>query len=385
MNSRPLLRTLPTITIPLAALALLACASDTQPAPATGGAMPTAGAVASGGSPVTGGATIQSGGTTVITGGVSSGGNTVATGGVQTGGLNSATGGISTGGSTLPAGGTTIATGGVRTGGTVVPGNCGSATLTLNPHPFGCKFAWGGAEDQLGSLTNTNHLQFASTWVDSGISASGKFTTCNACNWITGKVAPTNLIPVYYAYIIGFLAHSNGIVDGNQTGGKKLTTDGGALVKANRQAIVDAYGWYAKESFKVWPSKPLIWLLEGDFVQLVDAGQSQPLTYAELSSLVVDITCAIKSNMPNAVVAIDHSAWNSNDVSTKFWDAMKPANYDLVWTTGVGNNQGFLNADGNASKYNATTAKYSWLNSYTGKSTQVEANCRCLVLVSEPN
>jgi hypothetical protein len=223
-------------------------------------------------------------------------------------------------------------------------------------------------------MTNVGHLQFASTWVDSTISAAGKYTTCNACKWLTSKIAPTNLIPAYYAYIIGFLAHANGIVDGNQTGGKKLTTDGGALVKANRQAIVDAYAWYAKETYKVWPSKPLVWLLEGDFVQLVDAGQSQPLSYAELSKLVVDITCAIKANMPNAVVAIDHSSWNPNDVSTKFWDAMKPANYDLVWTTGVGNNKGFLNADGNASAYNATTAKYSWLHSYTGTNILVDTS-----------
>jgi hypothetical protein len=226
----------------------------------------------------------------------------------------------------------------------------------------------------MGSPSSATYLQFASTWVDSSISAAGKYTTCNACKWLSNSIKNTNLTPAYYAYIIGFLAHANGIVDGNQTGGKKLTTDGGALVKANRQAIVDAYGWYAKETYKVWPSKPLVWLLEGDFVQLVDAGQSSPLSYAELSSLVVDITCAIKVGMPNAVVAIDHSTWNADDVSKKFWDAMKPANYDLVWTTGVGNNNGFMNADGKASTYNGATAKYSWLKSTTGKPIIVDTS-----------
>jgi hypothetical protein len=315
------------------------------------------------------------------------GGSISATGGKQTGGNANSTGGASaaSGGSTAKGGasaatggkasngGTSAATGGKSSSGTAPnPGACGSTTLV--PYPFGCKFAWGAAEDKMGTPSSATYLQFASTWVDSTISAAGKYTTCNACTWLTDSIKSTNLIPAYYAYIIGFLGHANGIVDGNQTGGKKLTTDGAALVKANRQAIVDAYGWYAKETYKVWPSKPLVWLLEGDFVQLVDSGQSSPLSYAELSSLVVDITCAIKSGMPNAVVAIDHSSWNPDDTSKKYWDAMKPANYDLVWTTGVGNNGGFLNADGNASAYNGATAKYSWLKSYTGKPIIVDTS-----------
>lgn len=423
-------RILPALPAVLGML-FVACASDsgdssnasvgtTTPTTATGG---RSGSNASGGAPTTtssggtgdlhsGGSSVASGGRSVATGGRASamggspsatGGNGVTTGGstaaAATGGAVTATGGkqssssaatggvVSASGGSKASGGTRAATGGnastggssnaAATGGTSSgtnpsPGKCGSTTLVS--YPFGCKFAWGAAEDKMGSPSSATYLQFASTWVDSTISAAGKYTTCNACTWLTNSIKSTNLIPAYYAYIIGFLGHANGIVDGNQTGGKKLTTDGAALVKANRQAIVDAYGWYAKETYKVWPSKPLVWLLEGDFVQLVDSGQSSPLSYSELSSLVVDITCAIKSGMPNAVVAIDHSSWNPDDTSKKYWDAMKPANYDLVWTTGVGNNKGFLNADGNASAYNGTTAKYSWLKSYTGKPILVDTS-----------
>jgi hypothetical protein len=52
----------------------------------------------------------------------------------------------------------------------------------------------------------------------------------------------------------------------------------------------------------VWPTKPLVWLLEGDFVQFTDSAQSSPLTVTEAAQLAADITCAIKGNMPNAVV-----------------------------------------------------------------------------------
>jgi hypothetical protein len=413
----------PGLASALLGLFFFACASgsgseDTSPGtstggttiPATGGrggagggaqtSTATGGSVGSGGirTDAAGGSSVAAGGSSVAAGGISSGGMTSAaggaisaTGGKQTGGSPSSTGGTTSASGGNNATGGITASGGTRTGGTTTnpgtggsttnPGTGGSTTnpgtggaTGLVPYPFGCKFAWGAADDKIGSPSSATYLQFASTWVDSTISAAGKYTTCNACTWLTNSIKSTNLIPAYYAYIIGFLAHANGIVDGNQTGSKKLTTDGAALVKANRQAIVDAYAWYAKETYKVWPSKPLVWLLEGDFVQLVDSGQSSPLSYAELSSLVVDITRAIKSGMPNGVVAIDHSSWNADDVSKKYWDAMKAANYDLVWTTGVGNNGGFINADGNASAYNGATAKYSWLKSYTGKPIIVDTS-----------
>ena len=83
-----------------------------------------------------------------------------------------------------------------------------------------------------------------------------------------------------------------------------------------------------------------------------DTTQSKPLTYAQLGQLAALITTAIKSNMPNAVVAIDHSAWNQDSVTKSFWGAMAAADYDLVWTTGVGNNGDFLNAGANAQTYN---------------------------------
>jgi hypothetical protein len=243
-------------------------------------------------------------------------------------------------------------------------GTCGSPTPNL--HPFGCKFAWGAA-DSGGSLANYNtYLQFVSYWVDSSISAAGTYTTC--------KVTGTDIIPAYYAYIIGFLGHANGIVDGNQTGAKKLTTDGAALVKANRAAIVNAYAWYAKETYKVWPSKPLVWLMEGDFVQLVAGSQSSPLTYAEMGQLTADITCAIKSNMPNAVVALDQSSWNSDDVTKNYWGAMKNVNYDMVWTTGVGNNKGFIEGGATSSSYNAATATYAYLHTLTGRTILVDTS-----------
>ena len=317
---------------------------------AAGGSSSVAGGSAVGGSLGNGGQS-ASGGATNAAGR----GGTSATGSGGSSGSGTA-GGSSSGGTTGSAGAT---------------GACASAGS--NQHPFGCKFAWGIA-DPGGSLAGYSYLQFSSFWADSSISAAGTYTGCGGCNWLKNRVASTSLVPAYYAYIIGFFAHANGIVDGNQTGSKKLTTDGAAFIKAHRAAIIDAYAWYAKQTHDAWPTKPLVWLLEGDFVQFTTSGQSSPLTYAELGQLASDITCAIKANMPNAVVAINHSSWNTDGVTKSYWGALKNVNYDLVWTTGVGTNSGFIEAATTSTTYNHATATYSYLHSSTGRPVLVDTS-----------
>jgi hypothetical protein len=317
--------------------------------------------------------------------GQSSGGHSTATSasaGSANGGTSASgsSGGSSSGssGGKAGSGGTSAssATGGSHTGGsTGSSGSCG----TINSNPFGCKFAWGLA-DFGGSLAAYNYLQFMTTWVETGLKADGTFTTCSGCKWLKDSVAPTNLIPVYYAYMIGFLGHANGLVDGNQCPASNpncpnLTTGGAALIKSKRAQIVNAYAEYAKQSYAAWPTKPLVWLLEGDYIQFNDPGQSSPLTMAELVQLAADVTCAIKSNMPNAVVGINHTVWNSDQETKEFWNGMKAVNYDIAWTTGVANNNGFIPSGTNASTYNGATAKYSVVHQLSGKPILVDDGC----------
>jgi len=292
---------------------------------------------------------------------------------MSTGGTTTITGGrIGTGGATTSTGGATTGAGGSTSA-------CGSSTLT--PNPFGCSFAWGLA-DPGSSLSSYSYLQFITTWIEYGIKADGTFSTCNGCNWLKNTVASTSLIPVYYAYIIGYMAHANGIVDGNQCPASNpncpnLTNGGAAFIKANRSKIVQAYVDYAKQSYAVWPTKPLVWLLEGDYVQFTDTAQSSPLTMNELATLAADITCAIKGNMPNAVVAINHTTWNANAVTDAYWNAMKSAgvSFDMAWTTGVANNSDYLDAGTTSGSYNATTSNYAYVHKLTGKTILVDDGC----------
>jgi hypothetical protein len=178
----------------------------------------------------------------------------------------------------------------------------------------------------------------------------------------------------------------NGLPDGNSTqasamncgpnGNAKcdLTTGGAALIRANRTKIVNMYASYAQQTHTVWPTKPLVWFLEGDFIQYTTSSQANPLMMHELGTLAADITCAIKSNMPNAVVAINHTTWNVDADTNNFWCEMRQADYDLVWTTGVGSNGNFIESAGAPGYYNAGTATYPYVHTLTGRTIAVDTS-----------
>ena len=333
------------VLLGVAVIALGACQTSVLPNDA--GANPDPG---TGGSPPGAG---QGGSTGALGGGPGSGGRAGAGVGGRTG-----TGGRGVTG----AGGSAV----------VVPPSCTATAPSLNP--FGCNMAW-GMNNPGGSLTSYNYLQFMSFWIGSEARADGTLSSCSGCNWLTRNMAATNLIPVYYGYIIGFYGHANGLPDGNQApNGPNLTTGGANLIRNNRAKIISMYGSYATQTRAAWGTKPLVWLLEGDFVQYTGTSQANPLTYAELAQLAEDITCAIKANMPNAVVAINHSTWNANAVTNAYWAALSGVNYDMVWTSGVGDANGFFTAGTTATTYNGGTATYAYVHRITGRTILVDTS-----------
>ena len=256
------------------------------------------------------------------------------------------------------------------TGGSTSTG-CGAVVTT----PFtSCKFAWGAPS----SGSNSSYLNFVSTWI--GDEANGGLTSftatatnnnCGDCSLVQ-SIAGTSSMVVFYTYFIGFQACKiGGFCDCNtDTDSHTLCTDGAQWIRSNRAALINSYAQYAKRIYAVSPNKPTIWWLEGDFVQYSYKTQSSPLSYAELGALARDITCAIKSNQPNAVVAMNHSPWIANDEATGFWGAQPLDVLDLVWVQGPGDTDVFLNSG----TYNATTANYAWLHQKTGKKLMAETS-----------
>ncbi|MEY4509386.1 MAG: hypothetical protein RLZZ450_1508 [Pseudomonadota bacterium] len=261
-----------------------------------------------------------------------------------------------------------------ETGTAIATGSCG--TGQRNSEAFGCAFAW-GTNDLGTELTNWKELGFISKWIGWEVEKSGAVPRCEGCTWLKTQIAGTSTIPVYYGYFIGYFGSVNGFPDQNQQpSGPNLATDGAQLIRDHRSQIIDMYAYYAKETANAWPTKPLVWLLEGDFIQYAYQGKDQKnaLSYKELGELARDITCAIKGNMPNAVVAINHITWNSDEETNNYWAAMEAVDYDLVWTTGVANNKGFIEAGGQPSSYNASTAKYEYIAHKTGRKILVDTS-----------
>ena len=74
------------------------------------------------------------------------------------------------------------------------------------------------------------------------------------------------------------------------------------------------------------------------------------------------------------MVAINHSTWNADQVTNDFWNAMKNVTYDLVWTTGVPNNHGFLEKSATPDGYNHATATYAYVHTFTGRPIFVDTS-----------
>jgi len=240
---------------------------------------------------------------------------------------------------------------------------------SLNMNPFGCNFAWGTNGNE---QNRAAYLQFITGWI--GSEPQGGLTgTCYGCQLIQ-EIASTNAIPVLYAYIIGEAGHQAGLPDCNVGGPPNLCTDAAKMIRDHRAEIIEKYANYARMVARVSGNKPVVWLLEGDFMQYTESTQKTPLSMDELGQLATDIICAIKSNQPKAVVAINHITWNSNEETDLYWSKMPLDITDMVWTTGVGDNGGFINQDGNASSYNAMTARYRYVHDKTKRTILVDTS-----------
>jgi hypothetical protein len=317
----------------------------------------------SGGSMMGSGGNSGSGSGATPSGGASSGGAPGSGGGSGSGGSSGSGGGATPSGGTSN-GGASGSGGGSGSGGS--GGSSSGACGTINPSPLGCSFSWGAPDEG----NRSSYLDFVSNWVgyeDRG----GLDGDCAGCG-IVSRLASSTTSIVYFAYFIGFQANlMSGFGDCNvDMDDETLCTRGAQWIRDNRNLIIEMYANYARMVHRTSPGKQVIWWLEGDFIQYSYGDQQNPLSYAELGALARDITCAIKSNQPSAVVAMNHSPWISDEQSDDFWSAQPMEVLDLVWVQGPGDSEAFVNAG----EYNKDTANYGWLRQKTGRPIMAETS-----------
>jgi len=241
---------------------------------------------------------------------------------------------------------------------------CGATTRRLGS-PFACELAWGeNVENPI-----PGYLGFASKWVGYERNID---STCDGCGWLdrfTGSV-----VPVYIAYFIAYQANIGaGLGDCNlDFDGNNLCTGGAQWIRDNRQRVLAMYESYARRSYARHPNGPVVWLLEPDFSQYAEPTQRNALSLPEIGQLATDIVCAIKSNMPNAVIAFNHSTWLRGNQLTALWNALPLDLTDLIHVTSAADVPGgyFNNGDAN----NRQDGTFRFLNQLTGKPLVVDTS-----------
>jgi hypothetical protein len=161
-------------------------------------------------------------------------------------------------------------------------------------------------------------------------------------------------VPALIAYLIGYYGHALGYQDGNVApNGPNLTNSMGPVILGVDNAscpsgvicadnlVVKAYAWYAAQVYASY-KKPILWLMEGDFVQYSIEGSSTGLSYDQLGQLAAQITNAVKCNDPSAIIAWNYSTWISTTQRDSYFNAINSnvaklgTSYEMVFTTGSG-------------------------------------------------
>ena len=134
------------------------------------------------------------------------------------------------------------------------------------------------------------------------------------------------------------------------------------------------YAKYAADTYAVWKTKPLVWFLEGDFIQYTETSQAQPADDGRARP--AGRRHHLRDQEQHAERGGRHQPHDLelDDETNSFWCEMKRADYDLVWTTGVGNNGNFIESAGTAGYYNAATATYPYVHTLTGKTIAVDTS-----------
>jgi hypothetical protein len=154
-------------------------------------------------------------------------------------------------------------------------------------------------------------------------------------------------LPIVVAYLAaGIVKRRHGICDCNVStcgSGNDLCHQGAALVKQDKQTILDAYRSYSAGYAGCYgTTKPIVFVMEPDFYQYTISDQSMPWTAAEAGQLMTEFVTALKSSLPNARFSIDASPWvapnNGSDHGADWFSNFDMSLFTFVNTSGGGTN-----------------------------------------------
>lgn len=228
----------------------------------------------------------------------------------------------------------------------------GLAQAGFDPCKFNFGESWEGPNSSYAAQTD-----YVTIWIGDG-GGKNEYNTywegdmLRKCKAGSGH-AIAGKTPVFYSYMIAFLARNKGGLKDCDVAGmnasNSLCVNGAKYIKENRALILQKYDEFSKGAAKDYgTTSPIIWLLEPDILQYHEATsywgtQTDPLSLAEMKSLVNDIVAKIKTNMPNAKISFDISPWLGGTdwqaAHTEWWNNVASAGFAYRNTSG-GRTQG---------------------------------------------
>lgn len=232
----------------------------------------------------------------------------------------------------------------------------------------GCNFGYGRAFDQ--ASTDYSKFDYITIWI--GTIDDKHSTDFN--QWYQGEMINTclkqNKLPVFYSYIVAFEARNKQGLKDCDVGSPNLCEQGANFIRNNRDYLVGRYKYQAQNIAKyLGKDKKAVFEIEPDFYQYYsDAKQANgPLSGEYMRALFDDFVKAIKSELPNAIISFDISAWATQEQMRKWWSYFASStDIDYLHTSG-----GQSRPDIAGIKPNELT--WSFMSQLTGK--KIIADC----------
>jgi uncharacterized repeat protein (TIGR02543 family) len=197
-----------------------------------------------------------------------------------------------------------------------------------------CKFNFGTDWDyleanQTGSVAT--NVDYVTKWI-----VNAKFTDNAVYGRMVDYCVKNKKTVVYYSYII---AKATALGDADVGG--KLNTLGAQWIKSNFNSVKTYYKDFAQATAaKVNPSHlSTIWLLEPDFYQYSASTQTSALSFAQAGDYLGQLIDIIKTELPDAMIAIDISPWIADQGNTQSWYSAMPCSKATFLFTSAGISQ----------------------------------------------
>jgi hypothetical protein len=233
-----------------------------------------------------------------------------------------------------------------------------------NRFPFG-KFQHGILYDSKFNDDDYRKYDYLAIWLGTIENGNTDFN-----KWYQGefikKCNQLGKIPLFYAYIIAFEARAKkGIQDCDVDPKWNLCHQGAKFIRENRDFLIGRYRHQVQNiaAYLGDRNKPVIFVMEPDFWQYYGDGTQDGgnLDGPFMRRLFDDFAATIRSELPNAIISWDISAWIGEQNMQTWWGFFKDSKYiDFVHTSGG-------QAHGETAEIKPNELRWSTVSRITGK------------------